>query len=270
MLKKNYSDIFCGNCGKKGHIYKRCSHPIMSLGIILYRENALVGREYLMICRRNTLGFVEFMRGKYNLENYKYIYDLFSIMTKAERESIVMNNFDTLWNKLWLNKSCKQFFNEFDNSKKKFIKLKEGYKINNNIINFMIINSSVPYKYNTPEWGFPKGRRNIKETDIKCAIREFHEETNIDGSQYIINNKIKPIHEIFFGTNNIRYEHIYYVAKYIGNETDIEIDKNNFNMVSEISDINWFKYKDALRRIRPYNLEKKQLLTKLDKILNTL
>ena len=29
----------------------------------------------------------------------------------------------------------------------------------------------------TPEWGFPKGRRNYQETDITCAYREFNEET---------------------------------------------------------------------------------------------
>ena len=31
---KKLKDIYCGNCGKKGHVYKKCHYPVMSLGII--------------------------------------------------------------------------------------------------------------------------------------------------------------------------------------------------------------------------------------------
>jgi 8-oxo-dGTP pyrophosphatase MutT (NUDIX family) len=192
-------------------------------------------------------------------------------MSKSERENIVMNTFDDLWNELWINKTNKQFYNEYDHSKKKFNKLKNGYKIGNKTISMLIINSSVPYKYNTPEWGFPKGRRNIKETDINCAIREFREETSIPNNKYTIINSIKPIHEIFLGTNNIRYEHIYYIAKYNNNNNDlIYIDKNNSNMLSEISDIKWFSFEDTIKRIRPYNIEKKNAIKNANRIISNL
>ena len=39
----------------------------------------------------------------------------------------------------------------------------------------------------TPEWGFPKGRRNYMETDNSCAIREFNEETGYVECDYEIN-----------------------------------------------------------------------------------
>ena len=42
----------------------------------------------------------------------------------------------------------------------------------------LIAESNTNWK--TPEWGFPKGRRNYQETDIKCAFREFYEETGYD------------------------------------------------------------------------------------------
>ena len=58
------------------------------------------------------------MRGKYNLENIKYIFKLFEIMTEAERNKIMTNDFDTLWNNLWMNKNLKQYHNEYDTSKK--------------------------------------------------------------------------------------------------------------------------------------------------------
>ena len=58
---------YCGNCGQLGHIYRRCLLPIISLGVILFKkeQNTI---KYLMVQRRDTLGYVEFMRGKYNLE----------------------------------------------------------------------------------------------------------------------------------------------------------------------------------------------------------
>ena len=85
------NNLYCGNCGKFGHIYRRCTAPITSLGIICYKKESYLGNElikYLMIQRRDTLGFVEFMRGKYNLDNVNYIYKLFEIMTKNERNRI--------------------------------------------------------------------------------------------------------------------------------------------------------------------------------------
>ena len=44
-----------------------CSYCFCILGVIVYRivDN---NPEYLMIQRKDTLGYVEFMRGKYNLK----------------------------------------------------------------------------------------------------------------------------------------------------------------------------------------------------------
>ena len=42
-----------------------------------------------MVQRKDTLGFVEFMRGKYNIENIDYIEKLISIMTYDERQKII-------------------------------------------------------------------------------------------------------------------------------------------------------------------------------------
>ena len=79
MNKQYHSNLYCGNCGKIGHVYRKCLEPITSLGVIVFRKNAENKFEYLMIRRRNTLGFVEFVRGKYNFTNYKYLYQIFSM-----------------------------------------------------------------------------------------------------------------------------------------------------------------------------------------------
>ena len=54
----------CNNCGKFGHLFRHCKNPIVSFGCVLFRINNNV-REYLMICRKDTLGYIDFIREKY-------------------------------------------------------------------------------------------------------------------------------------------------------------------------------------------------------------
>jgi len=63
--KPLYKIQCCRNCGLNGHIYKNCPHPIISFGIICYKID---GNEikYLMIQRKDSLSFMEFVRGKYD------------------------------------------------------------------------------------------------------------------------------------------------------------------------------------------------------------
>ena len=264
-MKNNY----CANCGREGHIYRRCTDPITSLGIILFRIKEDVP-EYLMICRKDTLGYVEFMRGKYNIENYKYIYSIFEIMTRKERIGLIENDFDALWNKLWMNKNLSNYHNEYENSKKKFTLLKKGILVDENkYIDLNILNSEVKINYEKPEWGFPKGRRNLRESDLDCAIREFEEETLIKQDEFIINDSLSPCTEIFLGTNNIRYKHVYYIAESTNNR-EIKVDRSNFQQISEISDIKWLSFEESYNSIRIYNKEKRHLLQKLNSDLITL
>ena len=261
--------IYCGNCGKLGHVYKQCLLPIISLGIILVKKMKNGNNEFIMIQRKDTIGFVEFMRGKYQTEDLNYLRNLFKIMTKKERLQIISYDFDSLWNLLWLKKNNKQNFNEFENSKKKFYLLKNGITHNNISYNLETINSTTPYIYETPEWGFPKGRRNLHENDLDCAKREFEEETGIQSNKYKMLD-INRINETFKGTNNISYRHTYYIAELINNEEqlDITINKDNINQYSEISNIRWFKYQDGINIIRPYNIEKKNILKKANELFN--
>ena len=268
IIKSNEDKLYCGNCGKRGHIYRKCNAPITSLGVIVYRvmNNQ---REYLMIQRRDSLGFVEFIRGKYTLKNVEYICKLFEIMTCNERMRLLHKPFDTLWNELWMNKNIRQYHNEYENSKRKFNKLKEGLIFTNSIVNLESIHKTTPVLYETPEWGFPKGRRNLKETDIECAKREFSEETGLKDEDYIVNSNFGRIEETFSGTNKIRYKHIYYLGKW-NSTKKIHIDKDNFSQISEIGNIQWFDYETAFKKIREYNKEKRQVLTTIDNELDTL
>ena len=61
--------------------------------------------------------------------------------------------------------------------------------------------------WDEPEWGFPKGRRNYKEKDLECALREFEEETGIQKSSLTIIKNLNPFEEIFTGSNLKSYKH---------------------------------------------------------------
>jgi len=266
LTKQEHKEVYCCNCGDEGHSYRKCLLPIISLGVILFRklDNDL---EYLMVQRKDTLGFVEFMRGKYNLENINYIYDIFRIMTESERIKILNNDFDYLWKNLWMNKKLKKFQNEYNNSKKKFNLLKKGVEINGKYISLLEVHNTTDILWKTPEWGFPKGRRNLRESDVSCAKREFEEESGFREDDYKLVEDEEPIIELFSGTNSIRYKHIYYLGESLNNFVSLKIDKDNFNQVSEISKISWFKFDEAYKTIRDYNTEKKDVLKKVNDML---
>ena len=98
LHNKNY----CSNCGKYGHYFKKCNEPITSLGIIClkfdknlnidhYQLNEFITKKYLkiddfnfenlsnisninflkdkikflLIRRKHSLNYIEFVRGKY-------------------------------------------------------------------------------------------------------------------------------------------------------------------------------------------------------------
>jgi hypothetical protein len=70
--KKN--TILCANCGGVGHIYKSCNHPVISYGVICYQmfydlDTNSIYPKYLMVQRKDSLNYVEFIRGKYDVQN---------------------------------------------------------------------------------------------------------------------------------------------------------------------------------------------------------
>ena len=74
-------DNFCNNCGRYGHQFHQCKNPITSIGIIVFTRNSFNELEYLMIRRKDSLGYVDFIRGKYPLFNKRYILNIMNEMT---------------------------------------------------------------------------------------------------------------------------------------------------------------------------------------------
>lgn len=268
----SYDKQICRNCGSYGHLYKKCKKPIMSFGIICYRVMPNNKIEYLMVQRRDSLAFMEFIRGKYDLYNFEYIKHLMSFMTEKERLLLITREFNELWNKIWYqecNKTIKQT-KEYVESREKYMLLKDGIiDIDENgvmsCINITYLLSNINTKYNEPEWGFPKGRRRLREKDIECSIREFCEETGFNTNDIEVDYYKVPYEEIFYGTNNIKYRHVYFIAKLVNNiGKNIIIDKNNINQAREISKARWFTNKEVMSHIREHNIERKLLFETVD------
>jgi 8-oxo-dGTP pyrophosphatase MutT (NUDIX family) len=124
----------------------------------------------------------------------------------------------------------------------------------------LITNSKT--NWNETEWEFPKGRRNFQEKDLDCAIREFEEETGFSQRDIIIIDNLLPFEEMYIGSNHKCYKHKYFLA-YMNNDKD---SLQNFQK-TEVSKLEWKNIDECLNSIRPYNLEKKTLISNINKVL---
>jgi len=263
MSKNN----ICNNCGKQGHQFHQCKLPITSHGIILFRTSAENGIQYLMIRRKNSFGYIDFIRGKYVQNNLEHLQIMFNEMSNDEKELIRIHNFETLWKMMWGLQDVghqNQFKGEELASQKKFEALKNGIHIGGNgeiiTLDYLIDNSKTSWK--ETEWEFPKGRRNFQEKDLDCALREFEEETGILKKNIKIIENLLPFEEMFLGSNHKSYKHKYFLG-YTENSNN---ELNNFQK-TEVSKIEWKTLEECLESIRPYNLEKKQLIININKVL---
>jgi 8-oxo-dGTP pyrophosphatase MutT (NUDIX family) len=237
--------------------------PVDMKTFCTYKDNI----RFLMIRRKHTLGFLEFIRGRYNVGNVDGIIFLFSQMTSDEIKKISISTMEELWIESWHNNKIKTTYkHEYDESVKKFNKLKNIHDCNNSedsdTVKLSFYVNNVRPKWNHAEWGFPKGRRNYYESDLMCGIREFQEESGITDGEYVILDKIKPITENLIGTNGINYKHIYYPSISTTNKSPTII-KSNKSQSNEIGDIGWYTYEEAMKLIRPYHTERKKILTEL-------
>lgn len=292
MFHFQKNNRFCTNCGNQGHNYRDCTSPITSFGTILFRVNmpgwsqeaafsnqphSLTGFEQcfskieiLLIQRRDSLGFVDLLRGKYSVNDLEYIKKQIYGMTDLEREKLSTYDFELLWSEMWGAESTDvQYKKDKEVSKNKLLALRDGITVDlsGTKVTFAELVAECPVHWTTPEWGFPKGRRNSNEkSDLECAIREMNEETGLKETDVQFISNLETLSETFFGTNRVHYCHKYFVM-YVPDGSSVRYNEESIHMKKEIGDIGWFTLNTALEKIRPENIEKREILLRVGTLL---
>lgn len=220
---------------------------VKSYGILLICDDNI-----LLINRKHSIYYLEFMMGKYNVNDIKTLELIFSRITTDEKNKIKNKEFNELWEELWGKIINTYKYKKINNQ---FISLKKNVRLIERLYNIK--------NYDCPEWEFPKGRKNTKEVNIDCAIRELKEETNINKNDYILFKNILPIIEEYVSTNNIKYRICYYVAHY--NKDMIDDIVNN----DEVLKIEWININKSGEYIRKYCKSKLKVINTLKSIINT-
>lgn len=243
----------CSNCGIEGHSSKRCNQPVTSFGVVLsWLPRDDCERTYLVVQRRDSYAYVEFLRGKYDVRNRQYIVDLFGSMTASERSAILSHSFQKLWDNLWGGCSltsavaCEpltvtsdaphssaashqqayadvtKYGNriEFFEARTKFRRLQKGVRMRTCDGDAIVLDMRYAAEMGTlapssnvvPEWGFPKGRRN--RSGETGLECALRELFEETGIDRSRINVLpgKPFEEVFTGSNGVRYKHVYFMA----------------------------------------------------------
>ncbi len=214
-----------------------------SYGIALCANHGSTFR-VLMIKKRYTYQFFDFVYGKYKKNDDKYIMNLFNNMTYHEKILINRLKFGDMWGLIWnfnpdrqmsfeSGKSSKRNLNSYFRKKTKF----ETNFLHNSgsRIRKLIDNSD-----NTESpWEVPKGHKNAGETDMDAAVREFHEETNVCSTHYKLHWNTLPLCESH-KDQNVSYKNTYYIASDIKKHSwKPKVSFQNRDQAIEVESIKW-------------------------------
>lgn len=229
---------------------KRAYPPIVSYGIILYRMEKNIPY-FLLYQRRDTFEYTDFIRGIWTSENH--LFNLFRSMSMEERDRIRNYTFRELWDDIWVHQECRVYKDGYQKAKKKYDAIKKKIPY--------ILDRTDTYVLEPP-WGFPKGKKNgYLEDSIKCALREFTEETRIDPNRiHIVGNFFFT--ENFKGSNNKFYTTHYYLAETDSKDLPEPYETSScirkYTLSDEASEIKWCTMEElsSLLNIKRINIVK--------------
>ena len=209
-----------------------------SIGIILCNYSPGKMPEVLLVHKRYTYAFMEFVHGKYAhcrygiTEIHKSVAKLLTNMTCEELLIIWSLNFQQMWYHIWLDDTLNKELFQRKNCKFQsiFMRADGGESLRKLIKNIRAVGTLL--------WEIPKGKHsNSREEDINCAVRELYEETGVNKNSYRILPNIKK--NISYISNGNKYEFIYYVA--IANSKTLHRHPTirDINHIAEISEVKW-------------------------------
>ena len=233
-----------------------------SIGVILCRINPKNSHpEVLLVHKRYTYAFAEFVHGRYFRYGYYGKYSLcqviarasvlFSQMTTEELLDIWSLNFDTMWYRIWLssNSGSEMYKRKLTRFTSTFlgdggVALREALKNTRSQGSLL--------------WEVPKGRRECPwEADIICATRELQEESGIDKSEYrFIPGALRRESHV---SDGVRYIATYYIAVANPSLANVPHERPALRSIcdmGEVSDMCWFD----IERLRFLNKRIEQLV----------
>jgi 8-oxo-dGTP pyrophosphatase MutT (NUDIX family) len=162
-----------------------------SYGIACCRYNQRAKKiEVLLIHKRVTYSFVDFVLGRYKKNDERKLCYLFERMTAEEKLDLCSMNFGQMWYRIWLvnpdfaltpedSRPSAETINKYNRHKSYFHDnwlADRGQALRRLLTK--VGNSDSP-------WEIPKGRVNHpQERGLNCSSREFQEETGIPPSEY--------------------------------------------------------------------------------------
>lgn len=234
--------------------------PIVSYGVILFtRKNGRL--RYLLYQRRDTYEYIDMLRGMWNTTDR--LRELCTTISEEERERIRNHTFRELWDDLWVTHNVSIHLHGYEKAFKKF----ESYR--DKIIEYINLPAAGGVQILDAPWGFPKGKKNDREADVTCALREFREETGMPSESLRVWD-MKPYIEAYRGNNNKPYCIYYYLAESPG---EMPVEKHEtpgcirpYAVSEEAADVKWFDFEDAYKLLDP---RKAELLQRADYLIRS-
>jgi ADP-ribose pyrophosphatase YjhB (NUDIX family) len=267
---KKKENLYCNNCGKHGHLHKKCFEPKTSYGIICMNLNNKKIYDFFVskykfppnnqqlknICINkyiqkniscNNKKDLDLFENKivktteYLMVRRKYSYDYIHIIRGLYDMNIenLIKSINLLTKREYsniLNSSFDELWEEIWQINAYKLEFRNEYnRAKDQYMYFKTyilpqIQHKINIVYTIPEWGFPKGKRDNNETNLECAVREFEEETGLDKTEYIILDRLYPLIEYIKGSNGIEYKHVYFIGLFNNNFDTKTINKKTKNI----------------------------------------
>jgi 8-oxo-dGTP pyrophosphatase MutT (NUDIX family) len=211
--------------------------------------------KFVFISRKDSLGYLEFVRGRYDEDQPETIVHLFKQMMPSEIERISKaTSFEDVTRGVL--EAGTQRWHDAKTSWDALCAAEEPQKS----LKWYVEN--IRPRFITPEIGAPRGRRKGGETGLYTAMREFQEETGLKQDDYTVLNRVSPLREPFKGTDGNPYLNIYYLA-YMDTIKELRVDENREGQKNEIGEVFYCGYDEAMKLIRPYHIERLKILAKI-------
>jgi 8-oxo-dGTP pyrophosphatase MutT (NUDIX family) len=228
-----------------------------SFGLACCRYSTINELEFLLIHKRVSFCFIEFVNGRYRRGDRARLYFLLAGMTNEEKIDVWSLDFTRMWFRIWLvdadNKGTDREHYERYRSRRTYFKECHLSGDKNGTALKEALKST---KCSNTIWELPKGRPNsTMELPLNCAIREFKEETGFGPENYTL-IPAEPTLCTVIHADNVKYVSNYYVAMahsdaQISAPIHLDYSSDTLHQIAEVIDIRWISLKEMANMVAP-------------------